>query len=268
MPHSLRSPLLELLKKLGSQLLQWRREHGVQGVWEGSEFKAVADRQAHDFLCAGLRAIDASIPIVSEEDELSHHAGDRPQTYWLIDPIDGTASYAENFDGFVTQIALIDGGRPQVAAVRVPAFDHSYFAERGGGAELNGQRLRLAFNPSNPRTLIDNHPSPRNPAARIFQLLKFDRYIECGSIGLKACKVADGTADLFFKDVVVRDWDVAPADLIVSEAGGVLCSEDGGEFLYTGSFEKPGVVVASNDVFVKELIACLKNDDRGVEFGT
>ena len=57
--------------------------------------------------------------------------------------------------------------------------------------------------------------------------------------------MADGTADLFAKDVVVRDWDIAPASVIIGEVGGVICDLKGKRIPFTGSFEKhEGLVVA------------------------
>jgi 3'-phosphoadenosine 5'-phosphosulfate (PAPS) 3'-phosphatase len=47
-------------------------------------------------------------------------------------------------------------------------------------------------------------------------------FIECGSIGLKICRVADGSADVFAKELTFKLWDVAPGDLILREAGGRL----------------------------------------------
>jgi 3'-phosphoadenosine 5'-phosphosulfate (PAPS) 3'-phosphatase len=71
--------------------------------------------------------------------------------------------------------------------------------------------------------------------------------VESGSIGLKICLVAQGVADLFVKDVVVRDWDVAPPALILHEAGGCLRRFDGQEFRFEGDFEKTGVIAAGSE---------------------
>jgi 3'-phosphoadenosine 5'-phosphosulfate (PAPS) 3'-phosphatase len=75
------------------------------------------------------------------------------------------------------------------------------------------------------------------------------RYVECGSIALKICRVADGTADLFVKDVVVRDWDLAPAHLVLLAAGGILTDFRGEAIVYRGGMEKYGLVAtASQDL--------------------
>ena len=70
--------------------------------------------------------------------------------------------------------------------------------------------------------MIDNYPKPQGIANKIVTELPCSDYIECGSIGLKNFKVAENSAHLFVKNVTVRDWDVAPGDLILSEAE-VVC---------------------------------------------
>ena len=64
---------------------------------------------------------------------------------------------------------------------------------------------------------------------------------------MKICRIADKSADLFAKTVTVRDWDIAAPELILKEAGGVLLTSDGDEFIYNHSYEKKGVIAASSE---------------------
>ena len=70
--------------------------------------------------------------------------------------------------------------------------------------------------------------------------------MESGSIGLKICRVADGTADAFFKACPVRDWDIAPGHLILEEAGGSLADGAGDAVRYGGSRIHEGLVAAGD----------------------
>ena len=72
---------------------------------DGSQFKSDADKLANKLLTKLLNDFTPKIKVVSEEDDKSHKKI-RPKMYWLIDPIDGTRSFVEGFDGFVTQLAL------------------------------------------------------------------------------------------------------------------------------------------------------------------
>lgn len=246
-----RHPLLEAVAtavtEVGSLLRDRREDPSVRsGVWEGGQFKAEADAMAHRALSRRLTAIDAQIPVVSEEDPASL-SSPRPPRYWLIDPIDGTASYAHGFDGYVTQAALMIGEAPEVAAVFAPHHRVLYTAVRGRGAHRDGIALpRPAPSPPGQGVLTDNTSEPTGIARRVYDHFGYGEYLESGSISLKLCRIAEGAAHLFVKDVPVRDWDVAAPALILSEVGGRLTRLDGAPFTYRGTYEHTGLVGAAD----------------------
>lgn len=231
------------VRRVGAELLVIKDTAATEGVWEGTQLKTEADNLAHNMMIDHLSNLAPNIPIISEEDRNSQK-NLRPGRYFIIDPIDGTASYSAGFPGYVTQVALIEHGTPILAAVFAPATDDVYLASRGGGSTLNGQQLKISPEPGK-RILIDNYPEPRGSAVDAISALNATDYIECGSISLKICKVADGSAQIFYKDVVVRDWDVAAPELVLREAGGIFFGLDGTPFDYCGSFEKPGLIATS-----------------------
>ncbi|MEZ9645217.1 3'(2'),5'-bisphosphate nucleotidase CysQ [Vibrio sp. 10N.261.52.C2] len=245
---------------LGDKLQHWLTLNGKDGHWEGTQFKAKADLMAHDFLVKELAKISSSIPVVSEEDE-STLVGGRPSTYWLIDPIDGTASYIGGFSGYVSQVALMEHGQPILAAIYAPELGLLYSGKQGQGAKLNGEPLEQLTHRSS-RILIDNYPEPRGFSHKAYEGLNCDKYIESGSLGLKLLRVADGTADVFVKDVIVRDWDLAPAELILREVGGVLTDIQGEWNKYEGSYEVEGIVCTRNHELHCEVFDWLKDDAK------
>jgi 3'-phosphoadenosine 5'-phosphosulfate (PAPS) 3'-phosphatase len=245
------------MRRVGASILQCREEGNITGKWKGSQFKAAADLIANEYLRNELRLL-ADIPIISEEDIISQSMH-RPPEYWLIDPIDGTASFAEGFSGFVTQVALIQYGQPCLAAVFAPALERLYMAEKGKGATVNGHPMRVRTSSLNALTLIDNYPQPRGIAEYLFHNLDCVNYLESGSIGLKICLVAEGKADIFVKDVFVRDWDVAPPHLVLLEAGGVLTQFAGESFDYDGDYDKRGLVVTSSAALHKQINGIINN---------
>ncbi len=236
--------LIHVLEKIGHALLEWQEGRGRMGHWKGTQFKAAADQLAHERLTRDLTALFPGIPIVSEEDVRSQSI-ERPDCYWIIDPLDGTASYVGGYRGFVCQAALMDPSGPCLAAVVAPALELRYSAQRGIGAWLNGQRLRVTSEWRG--ILIDNYPEPCGIATELYRDMDFRNYIESGSIGLKICRVAEGVADVFFKDVVVRDWDLAAPSLVLTEAGGVISDVTGRPIHYHGLYEKHGLIAAHSD---------------------
>ncbi|MFB9801864.1 inositol monophosphatase family protein, partial [Streptomonospora salina] len=238
------------VRDVGALLRGWRAgSAAVSGAWEGDQFKARADAMAHEELCARLARVDPGAPVLSEEDPAGLGGG-RPGRYWLIDPLDGTASYVHGFPGYVTQAALIEHRRPVVAAVYAPESDRCYTAVRGQGAAADGAGLRIADRDPGPGAgagvLTDNTPEPRGIARAAYTHFGCSGYLESGSIALKLCRIADGSAHLFVKDVAVRDWDVAAPGLVLEEAGGGLLRLDGSRFGFTGPFEGIGVIGAAD----------------------
>ncbi|MDX8349283.1 inositol monophosphatase family protein [Cognatiyoonia sp. IB215446] len=238
------APLIEEMRRLGADLLLWRTDTEASHIHAKAELKTEADRRAHLRLKAALNKLDAGVPIISEEDAV--HESNRPLRYWLIDPIDGTASWLEGFDGFVSQVALMEGSEPVLGLVYAPALDLFYMAAKGEGAWLNGRRMP-ELGRREGLTMIDNTPEPRGLCASLFAHMSATGYVESGSLGLKLCRIADGTADLFVKDVVVRDWDLAPAKVLLDELGGMLTDLDAVPYRFSGAWEKASGFIAARD---------------------
>jgi len=245
--------LKDILTQTGAGLLRWRGQAG--GEWHGAQLKTEADCEAHQALSGALIKL-LNIPVISEEDAESHTVS-RPERYWLIDPIDGTASLAAGFPGFVTQAALMEQGTPVMAAVYAPALDRLYTAVKDAGAFCNGKKIRVSGD-SDRLMLVDNYPQPKGTAVRMMQELHCTGYLESGSISLKICRVADGSADVFFKDIVVRDWDIGAPLLIVQEAGGTIAQTDGTPYRFDGQMEKSGIIAARTSKICLQVAGALR----------
>ena len=253
--------LREVVTRTGDLILQCQKRGETTGEWIGTQFKAQADLIADQNLRKELPGI-LDVPVVSEEDILSH-AINRPTQYWLIDPIDGTASFAQGYSGFVCQVALMVDMRPSVAVVFAPALNRVYSAKIGGGAWLNGRPIKVRDFTQDASALVDNYPEPRGISAYLYRRFGFARYMESGSIGLKICIVAEGAADVFVKDVPVKDWDIAAPLLILQEAGGALQCRNGLPFEFCGPYEKDGIIVCSSRPLLSQIKQLLSENPDG-----
>jgi 3'(2'), 5'-bisphosphate nucleotidase len=255
------SRVTALLKDVGQRIVKWRTDPRFRRLHSEADYKTEADRCAHDQIVAGLARLFPSIEIISEES--STRISTRPAEYWLIDPIDGTASWYHGFDSFVTQAAYIEHGVPLFGIVHAPVTGKTWTAVKGGGAYLNSRSLPM-LSEGERLILTDNTSAPHGIARDVMSKLSVTGYIESGSLGLKSVLVADGTADLFVKDVCVRDWDLAPASLILYEVGGQLALSDGSPYIFDGSYEKHGGFIVARDRSllsrVVEILVQLKND--------
>ena len=127
------------------QLLIARRKSGEFTYLRKEEaiVSASVDIEAHKFLALALEDLKSGVPVLSEEDAQSLR-GARPATYWLIDPLDGTASFVDGYSGFVTQAALISNSQLLLAGVYAPALNEMYLAEIGKGATKNSEPIKVS----------------------------------------------------------------------------------------------------------------------------
>lgn len=247
------NPVIGLVVEIGKKLVDWQNDKNLRKIHSEKHFKTEADSQAHGILMDGLSRLFPNIPTISEEDIF--HNQERPSEYWLIDPIDGTASWYDGYSGFVSQAALIINERPVFGVVHAPKMNSIWYAEKGKGTFLNGVLLPQ-LRPHSRITFIDNTPQPHGITNKIMNILGTQSYLESGSIGLKSVLIADGRADAFVKDVYVRDWDLAPADIILSEVGGHMCLLNGKKYLYSGDYlKKDGFIVARDKSLMLEIVS-------------
>jgi myo-inositol-1(or 4)-monophosphatase len=180
-------------------------------------------------------------------EELGAGAAPSAPVRWIFDPLDGTTNYAHGLPIYCSSLALEIGGVVQVAAIFDPTRQELFTAERGVGAFLNGERLRV----SDAGALVDAllvTGFPYDVHRRSAQLVRlFAAFLDgsravrrLGSAALDLCYVAAGRFDGFWEQHL-KPWDVAAGALIVAEAGGRVTGMDGGEFDLSG-----GHLVASN----------------------
>ena len=220
------------------------------------QLKTIADEASEGWVLGYLRACFPGDAVLSEERYEADPAAWRAvPAYWAVDALDGTRSFAEGFPGFCVQLAWIEEGAPVVGVVYEPVADRLYVAAAGQGAfrqdgEGPFERLRVADTRRAP-ILVD---STRPGGAIGAWLQRRDAgFLECGSIGLKLCRVAEGSADVFLKVLRFKIWDVAPGELILSEAGGELVLWDGKPVSYDGE-----------TVVYQNLLACARGRAAGI----
>lgn len=150
---------------------------------------------------------------------------------WIIDPIDGTRAFFNERPDWTISAALVEDGKPVLAAVFNPVKDELYSATKGVGAHLNGERLSVSAQADVEgakivagKALLTSKSWPQPwPAIDL---------IWVNSMAYRLCLVASGAVDATISMSCKSDWDVAAADLIVAEAGGRMTGYDGKPLIY------------------------------------
>ncbi|MDB5511581.1 MAG: 3(2),5-bisphosphate nucleotidase CysQ [Enterovirga sp.] len=144
---------------------------------------------------------------------------------WIVDPIDGTRAYLSGSHDWSVAVALLDKGMPVLGIVYAPAHGTMYEAEQGLGAWRDGHRLEVSratalsgLSVAGPKPFVD-----RLEAA----VPDLKRPPRIPSLALRIARVAEGAVDAGLVSSDARDWDIAAADLILREAGGILSGLDG-----------------------------------------
>ncbi|MBO0753401.1 MAG: inositol monophosphatase, partial [Bradyrhizobiaceae bacterium] len=143
----LRSALLNVMtaaaRKAGRSL---KRDFGelenLQVSLKGpADFVSVADRRAEEILHAELTRARPGYGFLGEEG--GRRDGDDKSHCWIVDPLDGTTNFLHAIPQFAISIALEREGAIVAGVIYNPANDELFVAERGKGAFLNEQRLRV-----------------------------------------------------------------------------------------------------------------------------
>jgi myo-inositol-1(or 4)-monophosphatase len=171
----------------------------------------------------------------------------RSEYRWVIDPLDGTTNYAHGLPVFAVSVALEHAGVVELGVAYDPTRDECFVAERGHGATLGGEPIRVSTTPSldgallvtgfpyDIRTTVETN-LPEYAALSV----RAQAVRRLGSAVLDLCYVACGRFDGFW-ELALGPWDMAAGGLIVQEAGGRVTSVRGGPWRLEG----PGIL-ASN----------------------
>ena len=145
---------------------------------------------------------------------------------FVVDPIDGTVAFVKHRPHFTICAAVVEAGRPLDAVVYNPISEECFTALRGGGAFLNGNAIHVADRATlaGARVL-----GPKATFETGWPAMEVSSY---SSIAYRVALVACGQHDAMVSLSVKRDWDLAAADLIVQEAGGLLSDEAGASLIY------------------------------------
>lgn len=208
-----------------------------------------ADIAAQAALEIELRKV-LDVPLLGEEmtrEQQQAQWDSGTQGLWVVDPIDGTANFANGMPYFALAVALVKQGKPVLAAVYAPMLGEMFTAELGKGSWRNGERLPL--NPHVPELKdalagVDFKRLPAGFGEVLAREHPFYSQRNLGSAALEICYVASGYLDIYLHGGLML-WDFAAASLILNEAGG-----------HAGRLELPAESdFWSGDVFRKSVVA-------------
>lgn len=201
-----------------------------------------------------IQFLTQHVPESSFLAEESGRSGEKAKYLWVIDPLDGTVNFAHQIPIFSVSIALEYEGKLQVGVVYQPITHELFVAEKGKGAFLNGNPIRVSSTKNILDAVISTgfpynlHENPFHCIEHFVHILKQGIPIRrFGSAAIDLAYMAAGRVDGFF-EVGLSPWDCAAGQLLVEEAGGTITNWDLTPFTY---LSKTPVVGSNGQIHTK-----------------
>ena len=199
---------------------------------DGSPVTA-ADHAAEAVILPALHHLTPNIPVISEE---QHSAGKSPvgdhDTFWLVDPLDGTRSFVEHTGEFTVNIGLVSNGVPILGVMYLPV-DGDLYAAAGPGTAVHCVQGRADVHisartmPADGLVVLSSRSHGDRAKLDAFLQGKLVREHRHSSSALKFCVLARGEADIYPRFGPTCEWDTAAGHAILLAAGGSIETPDG-----------------------------------------
>ncbi|HXS49555.1 MAG TPA: 3'(2'),5'-bisphosphate nucleotidase CysQ [Sphingomicrobium sp.] len=194
-----------------------------------------ADRAAELIILAALARAAPGIPVIAEEEVAAGRIPAHDQTYFLVDPLDGTKEFIRGGEDYTVNIGLIDNGSPKLGVVFAPATGrlHGGCVGEGAWVEEAGHRMSIRTRARGDLVTAVASKSHLNQATIDYLEAAVGRcgYVAIGS-SLKFCIVAEGKADIYPRAAPTSEWDTAAGHAVLLAAGGLVDGPDGTPLRY------------------------------------
>ncbi len=198
------------------------REKGV------ADYVTQVDLAVQDFMKKELHTLAPEIQFLGEETGLQRMDAD---SYWILDPVDGTTNLMHDYQHSVVSLALCHKQEIVLGIVYDPFHDELFSAVKGEGSFLNGKPIHVSAAKTLSETIIGVGTAKRELAkenfARFLKVYEKAQDIRrIGSAALELAYTACGRQGGYF-EVYLNPWDYAAGMLLVEEAGGKVSDWDG-----------------------------------------
>jgi myo-inositol-1(or 4)-monophosphatase len=264
----IRTPLMNVMTAAALKAAKGlRRDFGEVALLQVSrkgpgDFVSAADKRSEKTIFEELSRARPGYSFLMEE--TGEVEGKDKTHVWYIDPLDGTTNFLHGIPQFAISIGLERDGQLIAGVVYNPVTDEMYMAEKGQGAYLNNQRLRVAQRTDIREAVIacglphigrGDHKLFLAESAQVMALAGGMRRF--GAAALDLAYVAAGRFDAFWERQLSK-WDMAAGAVLIREAGGYVTDVTGHD-----GFMATGDILAGNETMQKELLKLLKKAQAG-----
>ena len=239
--------LIEVFFQAGELSIKLRNDGLTKQIKKDKTPVTNGDIEVNNIILNSLKKITPEIPIISEEN--SENKNIELNTFWLVDPIDGTYDYINNRDEFTLNAGLIINKKAFAGIIYAPAKRRMFYSygnklsfelrdnkeEILNKKEINRDRIKaVSYSNSLNSEVLDVHKK-----------LNVQEYIKMKS-SLKFCVIATGEYQVYAAEPRAYEWDIAAGHAILENSGGVVTDFDGNNILYgKEGFKNPSLILKS-----------------------
>ena len=240
--------LTDIMRRAGEIMLSAHLEDSSVSTKTGSaNFVTEYDLAVQNFMMSEIKKNIPDAVFIAEEKD-NDPAMLSAEACFVIDPIDGTKNFINDYHHSCISLAVISRGETAFGAIYNPYMNEMFVAEKGKGAWLNGKPMRVSERPIDLAVVaFGSSPYYKDTISdKTFDLVK-EMFLTAsdirrtGSAALDLAYLAAGRNDVFF-EFVLSPWDFAAGALLVSEAGGVITDINGAPV----SLSAPSSIFAAN----------------------
>ena len=227
--------LAEAAREAGEAILEIVRRGFETESKRDSSPVTEADRAAELIILAALARAAPGVPVIAEEEVAAGRIPQHGDTYFLVDPLDGTREFVRGGDDYTVNIALVEHGAPTLGVVFAPAAGRLHGGWVGSGAWVDEGRGRAPIETRGRREKMTAVASKshlnQSTIDYLQQAVGMCDYVAIGS-SLKFCILAEGKADIYPRASPTSEWDTAAGHALLVAAGGLVDGPDGAPLTY------------------------------------
>ncbi len=240
------SKVLNILTQAGRIALRYHQDQSFEITYKDDQSPVTnADIQVSEFIVEQLKILTPDFFVVSEENETNDFTGD---TFWLLDPIDGTKYYIQGQSGYTINLALIHNHLPIIGYMYHPSLGEIYYNDLDGKVKfydvLRNLHTQCSQQDSNDalKVLID---FGQLNLAKIEQEASFTK-IYPQNTRSKISMLLNNQVDVYYLYRNLMEWDTAAAHAILRAIGGSVMDMLGNELVYGKPlFYNPSIIFCS-----------------------
>lgn len=195
-----------------------------------------ADHEANNLIKKGLLSIFPKFPILSEEGSYDFKDHKNWDTYWLVDPLDGTKEFLKKNGEFTVNISLIKKGIPVLGVIYAPFFKilySSFNKEAWKEDKKKGYKKKIFVAQSKKPLLVTSRSHPDKELDNFLNQMNSNYKVKKLGSSLKFCYIAEGKAQIYPRFGNTFIWDTAAGHAIITAAGGKIKTWNGEELNYS-----------------------------------